>query len=337
MPDKRHYYGQVVMPASRFWLILLGLIVFAGFSAVIGLVFGSVIITPGQLVHLTDVLRHIVLDIRLPRLLAAFIVGACLSASGAGFQGVLQNPMADPYILGVSSGAGLGTIAVLLMGGGSLLILPLGAFLGALGTLLIILFLVKKTKGQTIFHYILIGLMINAFFSSVGTFILFLSGRDITSILYWLMGHLGYLSVNALMLIYILSGVLLTALLFFSYQINIISLGDKSALALGVDVKKVRIYVFLIAGFLTALAVAAGGIIGFVGLVVPHIIRKIIGDDFRVVILFSFIFGGAFLILTDMAARTLLPFMDLPAGIITSFIGAPFFLWLLVSSSKKNC
>ncbi|MFC1771591.1 FecCD family ABC transporter permease [Candidatus Margulisiibacteriota bacterium] len=313
---------------------LLALICAAFF---IGLSNGPIAIKLGNIFNLSANERQILWQIRWPRVLAAFIVGASLASAGASFQGILQNPLADPYILGVSAGAALGAVLFFLFGlSTSIFFLPLSAFMGAMIATLTVFFIIRLVKQYSIIHFILVGIMVNAFFSSANFLILVFADEKLAHIFSWLMGDITLVPFSILIWIFLLAGIITGALTMLSQKINIVSLGDATATSVGINIYRLRIAVFFLASILTGLAVACSGIVGFIGLVVPHFLRLIINDDFRILIPFSFLLGGSFLVLTDTIARTIIPGMEIPVGVLTSFIGAPFFIFLFIKTLSKE-
>lgn len=274
----------------------------------------------------------IVWKIRFPRVIIALFVGAALSVAGVAFQGVLRNPLADPYVLGISSGSALGAASVIFLGWGGLFYgwsLPLFAFVGGLFSLICIYKLAQiegKTNLQTI---ILAGVVIQSFFGAILSFILSLSGDRLQLIVFWLMGSFAKatLQQSVLLLPYVIIG---SALLWaFANHLNVLSLGERQAQHLGMNVNMIRWVVLILASLLTAAAVSFSGTIGFVGLVVPHIIRGLFGANHRWLFPLSFIGGGIFMVVSDTIARMIMEPRELPIGVITALFGAPFFAYLL--------
>lgn len=302
----------------------------------IGLLCGAIDVPLSHWTHLTPVETQILFHIRLPRLLTAFIVGACLASAGAAFQGILQNPLADPYVLGVSAGAGLGACLTMLLGIAFLapFILPLGTFLGGYATILLVFWIVKQTKGFSISNFVLSGIMINAFFSSFTLLLLVISDTKLRGMMLWLMGDLSHTSVSSLYWLYAIALVTLALLIKSAHKLNIVAIGDENAQALGINISSFRTQIFFYASTLTGIAIAGGGIIGFVGLVIPHCLRLMFKDDFRQLIPRSFILGGTFLMAIDTLSRVITPDSELPVGVLTSLLGAPFFLWLLIKRPR---
>lgn len=312
-----------------------GVLICAGLAVVamaVSLSVGTVSIPLFPIGDWTPTERFILIDLRLLRTVTAFVVGACLGASGITLQATLQNPLADPYILGVSAGAGLGAALALLTPLGALhpLMVPLFAFGGALFTVALVYGIVRASRRFSVTHIILAGIMVNAFFSSMTLLAVFLSGDRLVSLMYWLMGDLGKTDRTLLFWLTGCAVIGMTAALLLSRTSNMMAFGDDTAAASGVAVDRHRKWMLVTASFLVGIAVAGGGIIGFVGLVIPHILRLVMGHDFRPLSLASGLLGGAFLVAMDTLARVLLPASELPVGLLTSFVGAPFFLWLFL-------
>jgi len=279
----------------------------------------------------SDTERTIILSLRLPRAILAGLVGAGLSVSGATFQALLRNPLADPYILGVSSGAAVGAIIAILLGLGTFSLgLPLASFLGALLTILVV-FYVGRQDGKIHPHTLLLaGVITGSFLSALIMFFISVSRREeLHTILFWLMGDFSFSNPRAILIIfpYILLGVVLLYLR--SRRLNLILSGEENALQLGVDVEKLKLISYLSASLITAASVSACGLIGFVGLIIPHSVRLIFGPDHRLLIPSAALLGASFLIASDTLARTLLAPVELPVGVITAAFGGPFFIYLL--------
>ena len=281
----------------------------------------------------TTTQEAIILALRLPRVFLAVIVGAMLATAGVTFQGVLRNPLADPYILGISSGAAVGAATAIIFVSTAHVILtkialPLFAFLGAILSLLMVFALAWRRNREAV-SLILAGVVIQAFLGAVLAFAVTISGTKLRTIVFWMMGSLaGADWSNVLFLIpYLIIG--FTLIYAFYRNLNILSLGEQAAYHLGMNVERIKIVVLLAASLLTAAAVSIVGIIGFVGLIVPHIMRLITGPDHRILIPISCLAGSIFLLWSDTLARTLIPAMEIPIGVITALAGAPFFGYLL--------
>ncbi|WP_456272454.1 FecCD family ABC transporter permease [Bacillus sp. AK031] len=277
--------------------------------------------------------RRIVWDLRIPRVLIGFIVGMCLAAAGAILQGIMRNPLADPGIIGVSSGAGLVATFIMILFPTMIHFLPLGAFLGALLTTLII-YAMSWKRGASPVRIILVGVAVNALIGAVMSAIMLLYSDRVQAILPWLAGGIagtGWLQFE--MIIYYTLAAFALAMLSIKH-IRILQLGDEVAKLLGHKVERSRFYLIILSSLLAGIAVSVSGLIGFVGLVVPHIIRLLIGNDFRYLLPFSAIGGGVLVVFADTLARTLFDPIELPVGILLSFIGGPFFMLLI--SRRRN-
>lgn len=281
----------------------------------------------------------IIWNVRLPRVLLGVLVGAALSISGGAFQGLLKNPMSDPYILGISSGAALGaTIAII-----TKLDFEIAGFSGIsaaafLGALIAVTFVynIGRIKNQVpVTTLLLAGVAVGQFLTAVMSFLMVIFNKDMTKIIYWTLGSLagkGWTPVTALA-IPVLLGILLLS--YFSRDINIMLTGEESAKSLGVNVERTKLYVLLIGTFLTSTVVSVSGIIGFVGLIIPHMARLITGPDHRILLPISAIGGGIFMIFADTVARIAISPVEIPVGIITALFGGPFFIFLLRSKKKS--
>jgi iron complex transport system permease protein len=275
--------------------------------------------------------RTIILSLRLPRAILAGLVGAGLSVSGATFQALLRNPLADPYILGVSSGAAVGAIIAILLGLGIFSFgLPLASFLGALLTILVVFYFGRQDGKIHPNTLLLAGVIIGSFLSALIMFFLSVSRKEeLHTIIFWLMGDFSFSNGRAILIVlpYILLGVFL--LYFRSRPLNLILSGEENAVQLGVDIERMKLVSYLLASLITAASVSVCGLIGFVGLIIPHSVRLIFGPDHRLLIPASALIGASFLIASDTFARTLLAPTELPVGVITAAFGGPFFIYLL--------
>ncbi len=304
--------GSVKVPPLRSFRILL--------QSILGLKGGG-----------SETERTIILSLRLPRAILAGLVGAGLSVSGATFQALLRNPLADPYILGVSSGAAVGAIVAILLGLGTFSFgLPLISFLGALLTVLTVFYFGRQDGRIHPNTLLLAGVIIGSFLSALIMFFISVSQREeLHTIIFWLMGDFSFSNARAILVIfpYILLGFFLLYLR--SRHLNLILSGEENAVQLGVDVEKLKLVSYLSASLITAASVSVCGLIGFVGLIIPHAVRLIFGPDHRVLIPASALVGASFLIASDTVARTLLAPTELPVGVITAAFGGPFFIYLL--------
>jgi iron complex transport system permease protein len=279
----------------------------------------------------TDALA-ILLEYRFPRVVLAGVVGMSLSTSGAALQGLLGNPLADPYIIGVSAGAAVGAALAVLVGiqsafGG--MAVPLSAFAGALAAISLVI-AVARTGGRLPTRgFLLAGVVVGSFFWSAVTLLLALSGQSMQEIVYWLLGSLSGADKARVWMAGPLSALAAFGIWLFSKDLNLISLGEEPAHHLGVKVESVKHLIIALAALATASAVAVSGVIGFVGLIVPHMARSLVGPDHRVLIPSAALLGASFLILADTAARTLFGAAELPVGVLTALMGGPFFCYLL--------
>lgn len=284
-------------------------------------------VTPARCAILTE----IVWDVRLPTLLLALLVGAALGVSGGTLQGVFRNPLADPYLLGLSSGASLGAAVVFVLSVGSStanLTLPLFAFLGAILTGIVIL-LAARSPLTTPTTLLLTGVALSSFLAAILATLLLFNPLGNLQVSYWLLGGLFGATWDR-------DGVVLAGLLIggsllglYGRELNLLQLGGDVAQSLGVDARRVRIRLLLLSSFVTAVGVAFAGIIGFVGLISPHVVRRLLGTDYRIVLPGSALVGGAFLALAQDVSQVVGLGTEIPVGIPTSFAGFPFFLYLL--------
>jgi len=283
---------------------------------------------------------EIFVRIRVPRVCLAVIVGAALACAGAVFQGMLRNPLADPYILGVSSGAGLGAMIAIVLGIGAgflgLSSQSVLAFCGAMGSVWLV-WLVGRFAGMgQITPLLLAGVVVNAFLSAIIMFITAVArSQDVLASVLWLMGNMTEQSAIVLWLgaTLIAAGIILLVRL--TPQMNAISFGEEEAIALGVNTRRVRFLTFVVSAFITAVAVSLSGLIGFVGLIVPHAVRLVFGPDHRQLLPMSCVVGAVFLLIADTIARVIVAPAQLPVGVVTAIAGGPFFLFLLCRYTRK--
>lgn len=283
----------------------------------------------------------IVYDIRLPQVILAGLVGASLAVAGAAFQGLLRNPLADPYILGVSSGASVGAVSTLFFNISipflGLYTLPFLSIFTALATIMIVLFFAKKIdKTMRVETIILTGVIFSSFLGSAVSLIIALTGEELQQIMGWLLGSVsmrGWRYVGIILPFLIIGGLLL---LINTRELNAMSLGEDRAQHLGVDVGKRKMLILISGSILTGAAVAVSGTIGFVGLVIPHLTRKLWGPDHIYLLPLSVITGAGFLILTDLLSRTIISPQILPVGVITALVGAPVFAVILIKQRKRR-
>ena len=307
-----------------------------GFAEIVGILFGKLFPNP---VSWTETQETIVLSLRLPRTLLAGIVGSALALAGAGFQAISRNPLADPYILGVSSGAAFGVVMGVLTGlgaGTGILILPLFGFVGAL-VAAVGVYGIASIDGRLPVHTLLLaGVVVSLFFASaIMLASALIEAAELQGVVFYLMGNLRVVSYPAIGTVV---GCLLigTALIYGQVlPLNLLSAGEEAAAQLGVEPERVKRIIFVACSLVTGAAVSASGSIAFVGLMVPHAVRLCLGSDNRLVIPASVLGGAIFLILADIVARTVAAPLELPVGVITAFFGAPCFAYLLRSRYRS--
>ena len=268
-------------------------------------------------------------NIRLPRILLSCMVGCCLSTAGASYQGVFQNPMASPDILGATNGAAFGASLAILLGADSHMV-TVSAFCFSIVTVAAAFLVSRLAGGKRVLTLVLAGIMVGSIFSAGTSFIKLVAdpSNQLPEITYWLMGSLSGAKWNQVGLAVIPMAVGLLPLLLLRWRVNVLTLGDDEARTMGVNAGRVRIVVILCATLITAASVAVSGMIGWVGLVIPHLSRKLVGNDYRFLMPASMLFGAAFMLAVDDVSRNLLA-SEIPIGILTAFVGAPFFIWLI--------
>ena len=290
--------------------------------------------------QLANTYQTILLTLRLPRTILMIMTGAALAGSGCAYQGLFRNPLADPYLIGAASGAGLGAILSLSIQWPaaffSYLFVPMMAFFGALLTVFLVFQLAKVGTTLPVTNLILAGVAVSSFATALTSLLLVNASGELRRALVWLLGGstmAGWKPVIG-QLPYALVG--LFGLSVLAYKLNVLQFGDEQSVQLGINVKRTRTMIVIFATLSTAAAVAFTGVIGFVGLIVPHILRRITGGDMRRLLPLSMIGGAVFLLLADIIARVLIAPQELPVGIITSLCGAPFFLFILRRSKGKD-
>lgn len=280
----------------------------------------------------------IITELRLPRVLLACLVGCALAVAGTVLQGFFRNPMADPYIIGVSSGAGLGAALNIVLGIGKglgMLSLPVMAFIGAILTVFLVYNLARvggKVKPETL---LLAGVAVTSFFASTIGLLLYFAGQHTHGLIFWLMGGLWNSNQDAVIISFPIIMIGTVVLCLFARDLNAISLGEEQATYLGIDVRIVVVILLVFSTLIVSVAVAFSGIIGFVGLVIPHMMRILVGPDHKVLLPVSALAGGIFLIWADVFARTVISPTEIPVGIVTAVCGAPFFIYLLRRNKQK--
>lgn len=332
-------------------LLCLILIVSIGFFSVIGTaninwidvfrIIGSKTPIIRGYIDISDIAdshQIIIWSIRLPRVLLGVLVGASLSMAGATFQGMFKNPMADPFVIGISSGAALGAaIAIILKVNISFIstsTISVFAFIGALLAVFTVYNIARIKNKVPVTTLLLAGIAIGQFLTAIMSFLMVVYSNDMEKIIYWTMGTLagkGWEPLTKISIPIIVSMILIN---FFAKDLNIMLTGEENAKSLGVDVEKTKIYILILGTFMVSMAVSVSGIIGFVGLIIPHIVRIVIGPDHKILLPTSALVGGIFMIFADTIARTIISPVEVPVGIITALFGGPFFLYLL--KKKKN-
>ncbi|MFC4014892.1 FecCD family ABC transporter permease [Nonomuraea purpurea] len=312
-------------------------------TMIAGLLDGAADISPWQVVlqaadwlpfvhvdsGLAPVEQGLLYELRLPRVLLAAVVGGLLAMAGAAYQGVFRNPLADPYLLGAAAGAGLATtVAIVLLPSvaGSI---PVAAFLGAVGGVFLA-YTLGNTAGRAggTATLVLAGVAVTSFLTAIQTFVQQFKVEELQRVYSWILGDVGG-GWEQIWLVLPYAAVSATVLLLHGRMLDVLSVGDEEATSLGLRAARVRFVVLLAASLATAAAVAVSGLIGFVGIVVPHVVRRLAGGSYRIVLPLSLIGGGAFLVLADLLARTVIAPAELPIGVVTMFVGAPFFVGVL--------
>ncbi len=323
------------------WLILLFAI---GGALMLSVRFGAVGLSTGEVLTAlrgsgSATNRFIVVELRMPRAVMGILVGGGLALSGGVFQALLRNPLAEPYILGISGGAAAGAVLLLALGWVAVTswALPLGAFVGA-GVAILLVFGVALSADRRLDVRVLLlsGVVVGAFFSACIALIISLSDAPtVRSAVLWMMGSLSGSSWRSVAVVasYTLPGALI--LLSLARSLNVMAIGEETAGYLGTEVERVKRVAYGIASLIAAAGVAFAGIIGFVGLIVPHAVRMAVGSDHRRLLPLSFIAGGTFLVLADLLARVVLAPVEIPVGVITALVGVPFFLLLLRRSLRS--
>ena len=324
-------------------ILVIGMIVLLALVMLGALLFGATHIPAKDVYHaianrfsaqwiVSEKVDTIVWRIRVPRILLGALVGLLLAVSGTILQGILRNPLADPYILGVSAGGGIGAAIAIVLGGSMTLIgtgfIPLLAFLFALAAVLIVYRLSHVAGRGSPETLILAGVAVSAFASAILALLIILSGQ-LQTIFFWLLGSLAnatWIDVFAI-LPYALVGIVFAY--FYSKDLNAMLLGEEGARTLGIDVNRTRSLLLIIASLMAAAAVSVSGLIGFIGLIIPHFIRLLVGPNYRLLVPLAAISGMIFMIVADVIARTVLSPMEIPIGIIMALVGAPFFLYIL--------
>ena len=345
--DQKGIEEQHTQKLHRWWLTMVFLTLAFIAVTLLAMGIGSANIAPDRIIaaifsndffkvisgqHASNPVNAVVLEVRMPRIVIAALVGASLAVAGTAMQGIFRNPMASPYILGLSSGAAFGASLAMVLGfsvvSGELAI-PAMAFIFCFITLFIVYGISATKMGVPVTTLLLAGIAVGSLFTALVSLMKYFSGDNLSSIVYWMMGGLwmsDWQQVWVTMPLVVFGSV---ALMFYSKELNLMMVGEEHATNLGVNVKRSRLMILILSSLVTAAAVSVSGVIGFVGLIVPHTLRIMLGPDNRILMPASIVGGAAFMIGMDTVARTIIPGSELPVGIITALIGAPFFLWLL--------
>jgi len=310
---------------------------------IISLVIGTADVSLGQVIGIftgtvpaDDPVRLIILRIRLPRIILAGLVGFALSLGGVVFQAILRNPLADPFILGVSSGSAFGAVLAIIFGFSFGLGVPVMSFAGALFTIWLVMTLGARQMGMESSTILLTGVIINAFFTAIIMFFVSTTADDqLHTMLFWLYGDLSQSRYGQLAIVTPVVLIASIALYGLAKDLNILTAGEENALQLGVEVERTKKIGLVIVSLVMGLVVAFSGLIGFVGLIVPHLARMAFGSDHRLLLPVASLGGAIFLIAADTLARTVVSPNELPVGVITAFMGAPFFIYLLKTRGSR--
>lgn len=286
------------------------------------------------------VVAAVVMDVRLPRIFAAVLVGGMLALCGTVFQAILLNPLADPYTLGISSGAAFGaSLVIVLQVVGWVLpttfSVPFFAFLGSIGTLFTVLALASEDRRLSSTSLILSGVIVAAILSAAIGFLKFVADEQVGIIIFWLMGSLSGISQQNILLLLPTILIGMTVCLFYSRDLNIMATGERAAITLGINTVRLRWVLLITCSLMTALCVSVSGIIGFVGLIVPHLLRHLLGPDNRQLIILSTLGGALLLLVADTITRAVLP-AEVPIGVLTALIGGPFFAYIFKKRQQDN-
>ncbi len=336
MDKKRVPYSVIILSLG---ILLIAAITFSFFL-------GRYPINPSQLfgilvsrvIHIrqfwTDQMATILFNVRLPRIILACLVGCCLSAAGASYQGIFQNPMAAPDILGATAGAAFGAALAILQNQNHLVI-TLYAFCFSLLTVTVVYFISRKAQGKQVLGLVLAGIMVGSLFSAGTSYIKLVadSNNQLPAITYWLMGSLSGATTQTVTIVLLPMALGLIPLFLLRWRINVLTLGDDEARTMGINSTRLRIIVIMCATLVTAASVSVTGMIGWVGLVIPHLSRRLVGNNYKHLMPATMLFGAIFLLLVDDVSRNLLQ-TEIPLGILTAFIGAPFFIYLITRKEE---
>lgn len=342
---KKHYFVIFILSCMLFLIAAMAAAAFGSvkipledtYKVGLGLISGGRIYSSeGLQSDYIDILT----EIRYPRIVMGALVGASLSLVGVLMQSITRNDLSDPYVLGISSGASAGAVAIIVIGfSGSIgsISIPMGAFLGAIVSTLLVFMISNPFKGVAPSRLILAGVAVSSIFSAITTFLITFAGNDnkVRNAVFWTIGSLSGSSWTGIRLIGLALVITLLTSYFLCKELDGLSLGEDSARIVGMDTQAIRLVVLVISTLLTGFVVSQTGIIGFVGLVIPHICRFYTGQYHKRLIPLAIIWGGIFMMITDAFARTILSPMEVPIGVITAFVGGPVFIWLISKKSKS--
>ncbi|MFI6286594.1 FecCD family ABC transporter permease [Streptomyces sp. NPDC051018] len=330
----------------RYGAVATGLLLALAAAVVAGLALGSVHIPPGEVLRALlpgaapSPQRTIIMDVRLPRVLLGAVVGAGLGVVGVVLQALVRNRLADPFLLGISSGASTGAVLVLTLGVGvtTAVAMPAGAFAGALAAMTLVYWLARRGGSMTGTRLVLAGVTVSYIFTAITTLVLVASARPehFREALHWTLGGLGSARWDTLWLPGAVLGLGLPLLLTLARPLDLLLAGEEGATVLGLDVSRFRAAVFVLASLVTAVLVSVSGAVGFIGLMVPHAARLLVGATHRVLLPVAALGGALALVVADLAARTVASPQDIPVGVLTALIGGPLFLWLMRSRSVEG-
>lgn len=292
----------------------------------------------GSSANLSSAESTIIWQLRLPRVLLALVVGAMLASAGCAYQGTFRNPLADPYLLGVSAGAGLGATIAIFYGSGQLrFLLPVAAFIGALIAVFLTYSLGRSAiSGRSSTALVLAGVAVASLLTAIQTLLQQQNTDKIREVYAWVLGRLSTSGWNDLLIITPYVAICIMVLLRYRRVLDVFAVGDEEAQTMGLPVGRARGAIIVAASLGTAAAVSVTGLIGFVGIIVPHILRLIVGNSYRILLPLSIVYGGIFLVLADIFARTVLAPQEISIGVVTALLGAPFFLFVLGSSKNGS-
>ncbi len=332
---------------SRTLVVVAAVAAVLATAVVAGVALGAVPLAPADVVRAighgllgrpAGIADALVLDLRLPRVVLAALVGMCLAAAGTLYQALFRNPLADPYILGVSSGAGLGATLALVAGAGlgvsAFVAVPVAAFAGAVASIAIVVAMTARRGRLDMLSLLLAGVAVSYTLAAVTSFVMVFSRQTMQQVVFWMMGGLQTASWAYVVVVAVMLAVGLAAPLLYTRDLDVMLLGDERAAQLGIDVERFKLVMLVAASLMVAAAVSVSGLIGFVGLMTPHMARLVLGPDHRRLLPVSVLAGGVVLVLADLAARVVLAPVELPVGIVTAVLGGPFFVWLLLQAER---